>query len=146
MTQWIGGMGIIVLTVAILPMLGIGGMELFVAEAPGPTKDKIHPRIKETAKRLWVIYLGLTLLQTVILMFCGLSFYESINHALTTNSTGGFSTHDTSIAAFNSPIIEYVIVFFMFFAGTNFTLLYFLLKRKVKHVCRMMSLNGMVFL
>ena len=132
MTQWIGGMGIIVLTIAILPMLGIGGMELFVAEAPGPTKDKIHPRIKETAKRLWVIYLGLTLAQTVILMCCGLNFYESINHAMTTNSTGGFSTQDSSIAAFNSPIVEYVIVFFMFFAGTNFTLLYFLLKRKVK--------------
>ncbi len=134
MTQWIGGMGIIVLTIAILPMLGIGGMELFVAEAPGPTKDKIHPRIKETAKRLWVIYLGLTVLQTIILMLCGLNFYESINHALTTNSTGGFSTQDTSIAAFNSPIVEYVIVFFMFFAGTNFTLLYFLLKRKVKYI------------
>lgn len=131
MTQWIGGMGIIVLTIAILPMLGIGGMELFVAEAPGPTKDKIHPRIKETAKRLWVIYLGLTILQTIVLMICGLDFYQAINHALTTNSTGGFSPQDTSIAAFNSPAVEYAIVFFMFFAGTNFTLIYFALKRKV---------------
>lgn len=134
MTQWIGGMGIIVLTVAILPMLGIGGMELFVAEAPGPTKDKIHPRIKETAKRLWVIYMGLTVIQTIILMFCGLDFYQAINHALTTNSTGGFSPQDTSIAAFNNPAVEYVIVIFMFLAGTNFTLLYFALKRKVFHI------------
>ncbi|CAG5080585.1 TrkH family potassium uptake protein [Parvicella tangerina] len=131
MTQWIGGMGIIVLTVAILPMLGIGGMELFVAEAPGPTKDKIHPRIKETAKRLWVIYLSLTLLETIALLFCGLDFYESINHALTTNSTGGFSTQDSSIAGFGNPAVEYVIVIFMFLAGTNFTLIYFALKRKV---------------
>ncbi len=133
MTQWIGGMGIIVLTVAILPMLGIGGMELFVAEAPGPTKDKIHPRIKETAKRLWAIYVGLTLAETIILLFCGMSFYDAINHALTTNSTGGFSTKNASIAGFNSPVIEYVIVIFMFLAGTNFTLLYFGLKGKIKH-------------
>lgn len=125
MTQWIGGMGIIVLTIAILPLLGIGGMELFIAEAPGPTKDKIHPRIKETAKRLWVIYVFLTLLETIILLLCGMNFFDAINHALTTNSTGGFSTKQDSIAAFNSPLIEAVIIFFMFLAGTNFTLLYF---------------------
>lgn len=130
MTQWIGGMGIIVLTIAILPMLGIGGMELFVAEAPGPTKDKIHPRIKETAKRLWAIYLILTAAETIILMFCGMNFYDAINHSLTTNSTGGFSTKQDSIAAFNSPLIEGVIMFFMFVAGTNFTLLYFGFKGK----------------
>ncbi|WP_070136950.1 TrkH family potassium uptake protein [Crocinitomix algicola] len=130
MTQWIGGMGIIVLTIAILPLLGIGGMELFVAEAPGPTKDKIHPRIKETAKRLWVIYLFLTIIQTIILLFCGMDFFDSINHALTTNSTGGFSTKQGSIEAFNSPLIEAVIVIFMFLAGTNFTLLYFGFKGK----------------
>lgn len=130
MTQWIGGMGIIVLTIAILPLLGIGGMELFVAEAPGPTKDKIHPRIKETAKRLWVIYLFLTILETIILLFCGMDFFDAINHALTTNSTGGFSTKQDSIAAFNSPLIEAVIIFFMFVAGTNFTLLYFGFKGK----------------
>jgi trk system potassium uptake protein TrkH len=133
MTQWIGGMGIIVLTIAILPLLGIGGMELFIAEAPGPTKDKIHPRIKETAKRLWVIYLFLTLLEMIILMFCGMNFYDAINHSLTTNSTGGFSTKQDSIAAFNSPLIEYVIVIFMFLAGTNFTLLYFGFKGKFKN-------------
>lgn len=131
MTQWIGGMGIIVLTIAILPLLGIGGMELFVAEAPGPTKDKIHPRIKETAKRLWAIYLILTISETIILMFCGMNFYDAINHSLTTNSTGGFSTKQDSIAAFNSPLIEMVIIFFMFIAGTNFTLIYFGFKGKI---------------
>lgn len=130
MTQWIGGMGIIVLTIAVLPLLGIGGMELFIAEAPGPTKDKIHPRIKETAKRLWVIYVFLTVLETIILMFCGMSFFDAINHALTTNSTGGFSTKQGSIEAFNSPLIEAVIIVFMFLAGTNFTLLYFGFKGK----------------
>ena len=134
LTQWIGGMGIIVLTIAILPMLGIGGMELFVAEAPGPTKDKIHPRIKETAKRLWVIYVALTTLQTILFLFAGMSFFDAINHALTTNSTGGFSTYQDSIAYFNSPLIEYITVIFMFLAGTNFTLLYFGFKGKFKNV------------
>ena len=134
MTQWIGGMGIIVLTIAILPLLGIGGMELFIAEAPGPTKDKIHPRIKETAKRLWIIYFGLTSLETIILMFLGLDFFDAINHSLTTTSTGGFSTKQASIAAFQNPWIEAVIVIFMFLAGTNFTLIYFALKLKFKKI------------
>ena len=134
MTQWIGGMGIIVLTIAILPLLGIGGMELFVAEAPGPTKDKIHPRIKETAKRLWIIYFSLTALETVVLMFFGLSFFDSINHSLTTTSTGGFSTKQESIAAFQNPFVEAVIVIFMFLAGTNFTMIYFGLKMKFRKI------------
>ena len=134
MTQWIGGMGIIVLTIAILPLLGIGGMELFVAEAPGPTKDKIHPRIKETAKRLWIIYFSLTALDTVVLMFFGLSFFDSINHSLTTTSTGGFSTKQQSIAAFQNPFVEAVIVIFMFLAGTNFTMIYFGLKMKFRKI------------
>lgn len=132
MTQWIGGMGIIVLTIAVLPLLGIGGMELFVAEAPGPTKDKIHPRIKETAKRLWAIYLILTLSETIILWASEMSFFDAINHALTTNSTGGFSTKQDSIAHWNSPFIEYIVVLFMFLAGTNFTLLYFGFKGQFK--------------
>ena len=136
MTQWIGGMGIIVLTIAVLPLLGIGGMELFVAEAPGPTKDKIHPRIKETAKRLWIIYFGLTALETIILLFLGLDFFDAINHALTTTSTGGFSTKQQSIAAFNNPWVETVIVLFMLAAGTNFTLIYFGLKLKLKKLLK----------
>ena len=132
MTQWIGGMGIIVLTIAILPLLGIGGMELFVAEAPGPTKDKIHPRIKETAKRLWIIYFGLTFVETLILMGCGMGFFDAINHSMTTTSTGGFSTKQDSIAAFNNIYVESVIIAFMLIAGTNFTLLYFGLKLRLK--------------
>ena len=133
MTQWIGGMGIIVLTIAVLPLLGIGGMELFVAEAPGPTKDKIHPRIKETAKRLWIIYFGLTALETIVLLCLGLDFFDAINHALTTTSTGGFSTKQDSIAAFQNPWVETVIVLFMLAAGTNFTLIYFGLKFRFKN-------------
>ena len=136
MTQWIGGMGIIVLTIAILPLLGIGGMELFVAEAPGPTKDKIHPRIKETAKSLWIIYLGLTITETILLMCCGLSFFDAINHSLTTTSTGGFSTKQDSIAAFNNIYVEAIIMVFMLAAGTNFTLLYFGFKLKIRKILK----------
>jgi trk system potassium uptake protein TrkH len=127
-SQWIGGMGIIVLTVAILPILGIGGIELFVAESPGPSAEKIHPRIKETAKRLWFMYTGLTLILGLILSFLGMSIFDAINHALTTMATGGFSTKNASIAAFQSPAIEYVISFFMFLAGTNYAVIYFSLK------------------
>ncbi|MCB9363109.1 MAG: TrkH family potassium uptake protein [Flavobacteriales bacterium] len=133
MTQWIGGMGIIVLTIAILPLLGVGGMELFASEAPGPTKDKIHPRIKETAKRLWFIYFSLTIFQTLLLMYPGgMNFYDAINHSLTTMSTGGFSTKQASVAYFDSAIVDYIIIAFMFIAGTNFTLLYFGFKFKFK--------------
>ena len=132
MTQWIGGMGIIVLTIAILPLLGVGGMELFASEAPGPTKDKIHPRIKETAKRLWLIYVSLTLIQTLLLWLADMNFFDAFNHALTTMSTGGFSTKQTSIGHFTSPLIQYIIIVFMFLAGTNFTLLYYGSKFKFK--------------
>ncbi len=105
MTQWIGGMGIIVLAVAILPILGIGGMQLFVAEAPRISPDKLKPRIKETAKRLWYVYIGLTLIETVLLMLGDMSFFDAINHSLTTMATGGFSTKNASIAAYNSSYI-----------------------------------------
>jgi trk system potassium uptake protein len=132
LTQWIGGLGIIVLTVAIFPLLGFGGIELFTAEAPGPTSDKIHPRIQETAKRLWLIYLGLTVLLLGILWAMDMDFYDAINHALTTMSTGGFSPRNDSIAAFDIPRIQYVIILFMFLAGTNFSVLYLLLTRQFK--------------
>lgn len=134
LTQWIGGMGIIVLAVAILPILGIGGMQLFIAEAPGISPDKMKPRIKEVAKRLWFIYLGLTLSEMVLLMFGGMSFYDAINHSLTTMATGGFSTKNASIAHYDSAYIQYVIVFFMFMAGTNFTITYYAFKGKFKKV------------
>lgn len=129
LTQWIGGMGIIVLTVALLPMIGVGGMQLFVAEAPGITPDKLKPRIKDTAKRLWILYLGLTLAETVLLKFGGMSFFDAINHGLTTMATGGFSTKNASIAYYESPFIHYIIIVFMFMAGVNFSLTYFGLKR-----------------
>ncbi len=134
LTQWIGGMGIIVLAVAILPILGIGGMQLFVAEAPGISPDKLQPRIKETAKRLWLIYLGLTGLETLLLWGGGMTFYDAINHSLTTMATGGFSTKNASIAYYTSPFIQYVIVAFMFLAGTNFTMTYFIFKGNFKKV------------
>lgn len=134
-TQWIGGMGIIVLTVAILPLLGIGGMQLFMAEAPGPSADKMHPRITETAKRLWLIYFSLTLTEFFLLKIAGMTWFDAINHAMTTMSTGGFSTKNVSIAHWNGiPIIQYIITLFMFIAGTNFVLTYFALKGKVRKV------------
>ncbi len=125
MTHWIGGMGIIVLTVAILPLLGVGGMQLFVAEAPGVTPDKLHPRITGTAKRLWIIYVALTSIEAIALMLAGMEGFDAINHAMATMATGGFSTKNASIAFYQSPAIHYIITFFMFLAGVNFTMLYF---------------------
>jgi trk system potassium uptake protein len=131
LTQWLGGMGIIVLSLAILPILGIGGMQLYHAEVAGPTKDKIHPRVKETAKRLWGIYFILTMSQTVLLIFGGMNLFDSLCHSFTSLSTGGFSTKNASVAHFTSPFIQYVIIVFMFLGGTNFTLHYFALHGKV---------------
>jgi len=134
LTQWIGGMGIIVLTVAIFPLLGIGGVELFVAESPGPTSNKIHPRIKETAKRLWLIYVALTSILIVILYLEGIGWFDAFNHGLTTMATGGFSTKNDSIAHFDVPLIQYTLILFMFIAGTNYTLLYFGFKGKFRRI------------
>jgi len=134
MTQWLGGMGIIVLSIAVLPILGIGGMQLFIAEVPGPKKDKIHPRIRETAKRLWGIYLLFTLAEVALLFIGGMNLFDSINHAFTTMATGGFSTRQASIAAYDSPFIHYVMILFMFLAGTNFTLHYHLLHGNIKEM------------
>ena len=134
-THWIGGMGIIVLTIAILPLLGIGGMQLFMAEAPGPSADKLHPRITDTAKRLYLIYVVLTFAEFFLLKAAGMTWFDAINHAMATVSTGGFSTKTDSIAFYNgAPIIQYIIIFFMFIAGTNFVLTYFALKGKIKKV------------
>ncbi len=147
LTQWIGGMGIVVLTVAIFPILGIGGIELFVAEAPGPTSDKIHPRIQETAKRLWLVYVALTGMLAILLVLAGMSWYEAINHAFTTMATGGFSTRNDSIAAFaHLPLIQYIIIAFMFLAGTNFTLIYFGLKGKFNKVWKSDEFRAYLFL
>ena len=120
--QWIGGMGIIVFTIAILPLLGVGGVQLFKAEVPGPVADKIRPRVKETAKILWMVYVGFTFLQFLLLGFAGMPWFDSICHAFTTMPTGGFSTQNASIASYDNPLIHYIIIFFMFIAGVNFTL------------------------
>jgi trk system potassium uptake protein TrkH len=134
-THWIGGMGIIVLAIAILPLLGIGGMQLFAAEAPGPSGDKLHPRITDTAKRLWLIYFGYTVAETILLKVAGMSFFDAINHSMSTLSTGGFSTKNASVAYWNhKPIIEYIIILFMFLAGTNFVLSYFAFKGRVQKI------------
>ena len=130
--QWLGGMGIIVLSLAILPVFGIGGMQLFVAEVPGPTPDKISPRIRQTAKTLWIIYLGFTVTETLLLWVGGMSLFDSVCHSFTTMATGGFSTKQASIAFWPSPFIQYVIVIFMFFAGTNFTLSYLAIRGKFR--------------
>lgn len=121
--QWLGGMGIIVLAVAILPMLGIGGMQLYRAETPGPIKDsKLTPRITETAKALWYIYVILTILCTVSYWLAGMSFFDAICHAFSTVAIGGFSTHDASIKYFDSLAIDLVCIVFMILAGANFAL------------------------
>jgi len=137
LTHWIGGMGIIVLAIAILPLLGIGGMQLFSAEAPGPNADKLHPRITDTAKRLWLIYFGYTAAETLLLSVAGMSFFDAINHSMATLSTGGFSTKNASLAYWNNrPLIQYIVIFFMFLAGSNFVLSYFAFKGKIQRVLR----------
>lgn len=127
MTQWIGGLGIIFFTLAVLPVFGVGGVQLFAAEATGPKHDKVHPRIEVTAKWIWSIYLGLTIAETILLSLGGMGWFDSICHSLTTTGTGGYSTRQESIAAFGSTYIEYIITLFMFLSGINFTLLFYLL-------------------
>ncbi|QNJ96902.1 TrkH family potassium uptake protein [Constantimarinum furrinae] len=146
-THWIGGMGIIVLAIAILPLLGIGGMQLFAAEAPGPGGDKLHPRITDTAKRLWIIYVGYTVAETILLKIAGMSFFDAINHSLSTLSTGGFSTKNNSVAYWNAqPVIQYIIMVFMFLAGTNFVLSYFAFKTKFSKIFRDEEFKSYLFL
>lgn len=133
--QWMGGLGIIVLAVAILPMLRIGGMEIYKAEVTGPVKEnRLTPRIAETAKALWAIYIGLTVICTLALWAAGMSFFDAITHAFTTISTAGFSTHDASIAQFDSALIEWLLVLFMFIASMNFALHFLALRRATAQV------------
>jgi trk system potassium uptake protein TrkH len=122
LTHWLGGMGIIVLSIAILPFLGLGGMQLYKAEVPGPVPDKLRPRIKDTATSLWQVYVLFTLVEAVLLYCGGMDVFESLCHAFGTMATGGFSTRNTSIAAYASPYIDYVITLFMLLAGVNFAL------------------------
>jgi trk system potassium uptake protein len=120
--QWLGGMGIILLSVAILPFLGVGGMQLYKAEVPSPIPDKLKPRIKDTAMILWKVYLFFTFLEVVFLMLGNMSFFDALCHAFTTMPTGGFSIKNASIAHYNSLYIDFVIILFMFLAGINFSL------------------------
>ena len=120
--QWIGGMGIVVFYIAILPLLGVGGVQLFKAEVPGPVADKITPRVRETAKILWMVYLGFTAVQILLLRISGMPWFDSICHSFTTMPTGGYSTKNASIGYYDSMAIQYIIIFFMFLAGINFTL------------------------
>ncbi len=134
--QWLGGMGIIVLSLAILPILGVGGMQMFVAEVPGPAPDKLHPRITETAKRLYGIYVMFTFAEAILLYFGGMTPFDAICHSFTTMATGGYSTKQASMAYFSSPYLQYVVVLFMFIAGANFTLSYSALHGRFKKVIK----------
>jgi len=135
-THWLGGMGIVVLTVAIFPLLGFGGLRLMEAEAPGPSVDRITPRIASTAKIFWFIYLGLTVAETILLVFGGMTLYDAICHSFATLATGGFSTKNISVGHFNSAYIDVVITVFMFLAGANFTLHFRFLSGKIKTVLK----------
>ena len=128
--QWIGGMGIIVLAVAVLPLLGVGGMQLFRAETPGPFKDeKLTPRIAHSAQNFWVIYIGLTVACTIGYVLSGMSLFDAVTHSFSTLSTGGFSTHDASMAYFNSLPIEIITEIFMFLGALNFSIHFLVFRR-----------------
>jgi trk system potassium uptake protein TrkH len=128
LTHWLGGMGIIVLSLAVLPWLGVGGMQLYRAEVPGPVPDKLKPRMAETARTLWKVYVLLTAAEVILLMLCGMGLFDAVCHAFATLATGGFSTRNVSVEAFHNPWVDWIIVFFMLAAGTNFSLHYHALK------------------
>jgi trk system potassium uptake protein TrkH len=145
-SQWLGGMGIIVLGIAILPRLAVGGMQLMGLEAPGPTTEKITPRIAETAKKLWGVYLLLSFLLIVFLLFAGMPIFDSVLQSFSTMSTGGFSPNSLSVGFYNSSIIDVIITIFMFIAGMNFVLLYWSLRGDFKRLTRNSELKYYFFL
>ena len=124
MTHWVGGLGIVFFTVAVFPMFGLNDINLFSAESVGPIRSKLHPRISVTARWILTIYIALTIACTLSLHFAGMGWFDAVCHSMSTIATGGFSTKQASIAAFNSPAIEYVLTFFMFVSGVNLSLLY----------------------
>jgi len=136
LTQWLGGMGIILFTIAILPLLGIGGMQLFKAEVPGPVADKVRPRLAATARSLWAIYVGFTAAEWVALRLAGMGGYEALCHSFTTLATGGFSTRNTSVGEFGSAAVEWIVIVFMLLAGINFVLHYRVLAGRARSVLR----------
>jgi trk system potassium uptake protein TrkH len=145
-THWLGGMGMVVLTVALLPLLGVGGFQLLKAEAPGPDKDRITPKITETAKLLWLMYIILTAVETLLLMLAGMDLFDAVVHAFSTMATGGFSSRSSSIAYYNSPLIEWIILIFMIIAGCNFSMLYRLLQKKFREVYYNSEIRGYFFI
>lgn len=130
LTHWLGGMGIILLSLAILPLLGVGGMQLFKAEVPGPTHDKLTPRLKSTAKLLWGVYALVSLVETILLKLAGMNWFDALCHTFGTMATGGFSTKNASIGHYHSPVIDSIIIVFMILAGINFALHYRALQGK----------------
>ncbi len=136
LTHLMGGMGIIVLSLAVLPFLGVSGMEMYKAEVPGVTAEKITPRLHQTAMRLWGIYISFTLLETLLLMLGGMNLFDAFNHSCSTIATGGFSTKNNSIAYFTSPYIQWVIIIFMFASGVNFSLYFMLLQKNFRDFFR----------
>lgn len=142
LTHWLGGMGIVVLTVAIFPLLGIGGLQLLKAEAPGPTVDKITPKITETAKILWFLYISLSAAETVLLLFGGMDLFDALTHTFGTMATGGFSPKNSSVGFYSSPYIHWVITIFMVMAGVNFTLYYRLIAADFRFLRRNTELKA----
>ena len=132
--HWLGGMGIVALTVALMPLLGVGGFKLIKAETTGVEKGKVTPKIATTAKILWIIYFSFTIIQTVLLKLAGMDWYDALAHTLSTLGTGGFSTKNTSIAFYHSPAIEWICTIFMFLAGINFSLYYYAATLKFKEI------------
>lgn len=136
LTHWLGGMGIIVLTVAIFPLLGFKGLQLIRAEAPGPSVDKLTPKIAHSAKILWLLYIGLSAAETLLLMLAGLNLFDALTHTFGTMATGGFSTYNASIAAFDSAAVDWIITVFMLLAGINFVLYYSVITRRFENIKR----------
>lgn len=136
LTHWLGGLGIVVLFVAVLPAMGVGGKRLFQIEAPGPDPEGVHPQIRETARILWYIYVGLTIVQTVALRLAGMDWFQAACHTFATLATGGFSTVDASVGGFNSLAVDLIVIFFMVLAGVNFGLYYQLITRRIGSVWR----------
>ncbi len=130
LTQWLGGMGIILLFVAVLSHLGVGALQIFKAEVAGPTPEKIQPRVKETARILWAVYFVLTITQIVLLKVAGMTMFDSMAHTFTTVATGGFSTKNSSIGFYDSSLIQWIIILFMFLGGANFSLYFMAVKKK----------------
>lgn len=136
LTQWIGGMGIIVLSIAILPIFGLNGMQLYAAEVTGLTYEKLSPRISDTAKLMWTTYIVLTAIEILALWLCGMELFDAICHSFSTIATGGFSTKNESLAFYDSAAIHYIVTFFMFMSGVNFVLLIYLLRGKTRNIIK----------